>query len=105
LLSYVVAHRTAEIGLRLAIGAHPLEMVWMTIRQSLLLAMVGAAIGITGALAGLRVLDDLLFGLSPTDVVNLVVAALLLVLVAVVAAYVPARRAATVNPLTALRSD
>jgi ABC-type antimicrobial peptide transport system permease subunit len=51
------------------------------------------------------VLDGLLFGLSPTDVVNLVVAALLLVLVAVVAAYVPARRAATVNPLTALRSD
>jgi len=105
LLSYVVAHRTAEIGVRLALGAHPLEMVWMTVRQSLLLAMAGAVIGIAGATAGLRVLDGLLFGLSPTDLVNLVVAALLLVLVAVAAAYVPARRAATVNPLTALRAD
>jgi putative ABC transport system permease protein len=104
-LSYVVAHRTAEIGVRLALGAHPLEMVWMTVRQSVTLAMVGAAIGITGSLAGLRVLDGLLFGLSATDLVNLVLAALLLVLVAIAAAYVPARRAATVNPLTALRAD
>ena len=100
-----MAHRTAEIGVRLALGAHPLEMMWMTVRQSLWLAMTGAVIGITGALAALRVLDGLLFGLSPTDLVNLVVAALLLVLVAIAAAYVPARRAATVNPLTALRAE
>ena len=105
LLAYLVAHRMAEIGVRLALGARPIEMVWMTVRESLWLAITGAVLGVAGAAVSLRALDGLLFGLSPTDVVNLLVAALVLVLVSVAAAFVPARRAASVNPLVALRAD
>jgi predicted permease len=105
LFSYVVAGRTAEIGVRLALGARPGEMVWMTVRESLVLAMTGAAIGIAGSFAGLRVLSDLLFGLAPTDVVNLLSAALVLILVALVATAIPARRAANVDPFGALRAE
>ena len=65
----------------------------------------GAVIGIAGAATGLRVLEGLLFGLSPTDIVNLAVAALILVLVALAAAFVPAWRAATVDPIVALRAE
>jgi predicted permease len=105
LFSHVVAGRTAEIGVRLALGARPVEMVWMTVRESLTLAMIGAMIGVAGSVAGLRVLSDLLFGLAPTDVVNLFSAALVLVLVALVATAIPARRAANVDPFGALRAE
>ena len=105
LLAYLVTRRTAEIGVRLALGARPIEMVWMTLRESLLLAIVGAVLGVAGSAAGLRILDGLLFGLSPTDAVNLVSAAVVLVLVALTAAFVPARRAARVDPLVALRAE
>ena len=105
LLAHLVARRTREIGVRLALGAHPLEMAWMTARENLKLAAIGAIIGIAAAVTGLRVLEDLLFGLSPTDTINLVVAALILVLVSLAAVIVPARRAATVDPLVALRAE
>jgi hypothetical protein len=103
LLAYVVARRVPEIAVRLALGARPGEMMWMTLRENLLLAVTGSAIGIAIAAAGLRVLDGLLFGVSSTDTVNLASAALILVLVSLAAAVVPARRAASVNPLVALR--
>jgi ABC-type antimicrobial peptide transport system permease subunit len=93
------------MGVRFALGARPIELMWMMVRQSLLIAIVGAAFGIAGAVATLRVLDGLLFGLLPTDLVNLGVAALLLLLVSLAAAYIPARRAANVDPLVALRAD
>jgi predicted permease len=105
LLAHLVARRTSEIGVRLALGALPLEMVWMTVRENLLLVSAGTVVGIAGAVAGLRVLDGLLFGLSPTDPMNLVVAALVLIVVSLAAAVVPARRAATVDPLVALRAE
>jgi predicted permease len=105
LSSFVVSRRTQEMGVRVALGARPLELMWMMVRQSLLIAIGGAALGVVGAVATLRVLDGLLFGLLPTDLVNLVVAALLLLLVSLAAAYVPARRAANIDPLVALRSD
>jgi putative ABC transport system permease protein len=105
LLAHLVARRVPEIGVRLAIGARPLEMIWMTMREILILAGIGASIGIITALAGLRVLDGLLFGLSPSDPVNLVTAALILLLVALAAAAIPARRAASVDPAVALRSE
>jgi predicted permease len=105
LLSYVVSRRTAEIGLRMALGARPREMVWMTVRQSLLLATAGAAIGSAIAATALRMLEGLLFGLSATDSINLLVASLLLVGVALAAAFVPARRAGRIDPGLALRAD
>jgi ABC-type antimicrobial peptide transport system permease subunit len=80
-------------------------MVWMTVRESLLLVVTGAVIGVAGAVTGLRVLESLLFGLSSTDIVNLAAAALILVLVSLAATFVPARRAATVDPLVALRAE
>src|SRR5206468_1569976 len=101
LLAYVVARRVPEIGVRLALGARPSEMMWMTLRENLLLAVVGSTIGIAIGAAGLRALDGLLFGVSPTDTVNLASAALILVLVSLAAAVVPARRAASVDPLVA----
>lgn len=105
LLAYVVARRVPEIGVRLALGARPNQMMWMTLRENLLLAVIGSVIGIATAAAGLRVLEGLLFGLSPTDTVNLVSAALILVIVSLAAAVVPARRAASVDPLVALRHE
>ena len=105
LLAHLVARRTREIGVRLALGARPSEMVWMTVRESLILVVSGAAIGIVAAGAGLRALDSVLFGLSPTDTVSLLLAAIVLILAALAAAFVPARRAADVDPLIALRAE
>jgi hypothetical protein len=89
LLSHIVARRGREIGVRIAVGARPVEMIWMTLRDTLTLAGIGVAVGISAAVAGLRVLDGLLFGLSPTDAVTLMTAALLLLLVSIAAAVVP----------------
>jgi predicted permease len=105
LLAHLVARRVPEIGVRLALGARPDQMLWMMLRENLVLASIGSIIGIACAAVSLRVLDGVLFGLSPTDGVNLVSAALILVLVSLAAALVPARRAASVDPLVALRVD
>jgi len=99
------SRRVPEIGVRLALGARPSQMVWMTIRENLTLAVTGSLIGIAAAVASLRVLDKLLFGLSPSDAVNLALAALILILVSLAATIVPARRAASVDPLVALRYE
>jgi predicted permease len=105
LLMHLVARRVPEIGVRLALGAEPHQMLWMTIRENLWLSVSGVLIGIAGAAAALRVLAGLLFQLSPTDPVNLATGAGILVLVSVVAAIFPARRAASVDPLVALRYE
>ena len=105
LLTHLGARRVPEIGVRLALGAHPRQMMWMTIRENLTLAVTGSLIGIAGAVVTLRVLDNLLFGLSPSDAVNLACAALILILVSLAATIVPARRAASVDPLVALRYE
>ena len=105
LLAHLVARRVPEIGVRLALGARPSEMIWETLRENLALSLTGCAIGLVIAVVGLRVLERFLFGLSPTDLGNLAGAALILVLVSLVAAIVPARRAATVDPLVALRAE
>ena len=105
LLAHIVARRVPEIGVRLALGARPGQMLWMMLRENLVLASTGCLIGIACAAVSLRVLDGFLFGLSPTDGVNLVSAALILVVVSLAAALVPARRAASVDPLVALRVD
>jgi predicted permease len=106
LLAYGVARRTAEIGLRMALGAARASVVWMVLRESLVLAGIGLLLGVPAALAGTRVLQSMLFGLAPRDpVTTLTVAALAMVLLAAVAGYVPARRAARVDPLVALRAE
>jgi putative ABC transport system permease protein len=105
LLAHIVARRVPEIGVRMALGAQPREMMWMILREDLMLALIGSLIGIAAAAMILRALEGILFGLSPIDIVSIVSAALILMLVSLASAFVPARRAASVDPLVALRWD
>ena len=102
-ISYVVAQRRGEIGIRMALGARAGAVRGLVVRQSLALATVGVAIGLVAALATTRVLGSLLFGVSPTDPVVLGVATVMLILLAALASYAPARRASRVDPVEALR--
>lgn len=103
--SYLVTQRTREVGLRLALGAEPGQLVRMVVRQGMSVAAVGIGIGLLGALAVARLMAGLLYGVGPTDVVTLLAVTALLALATLLANYVPARRAARVDPLVALRSE
>ena len=103
--AYSVASRTREIGVRMALGATPTQLVAGVVRQGMTLAAMGIALGLAGALALGRFLTAVLYGLEPTDGVTLAVTVVGFGLVAAAAAYVPARRAARVDPLTALRQE
>jgi predicted permease len=105
LLSYVVVQRTREIGIRLALGAPRPAVLGLVARRGVGLALAGTAAGLLGALALSRLLGSLLFGVGPTDPVTFVAAPAILVAVALVASYLPARRAARVDPMIALRSE
>ena len=102
-ISYVVAQRRGEIGIRMALGARAGEVRGLLVRQSLVLAGAGIAIGLVLALATTRVLGSLLFGVSPTDPVVLVAATVVLLLLAALASYAPARRASRVDPAEVMR--
>jgi hypothetical protein len=102
-ISYVVAQRRGEIGIRMALGARAVEVRRLVVRQSLALAAVGVVIGLAGALAATRLLGALLFGVSPTDPLVLASATVLLVILAALASYAPAVRASRVDPVEALR--
>jgi putative ABC transport system permease protein len=104
IMSYTVAERTHEIGIRMSLGAAAGDVVRMVLRQSVLLASVGLAFGLAGAIALSRVLKSLLFGISATDPPTLAGVALLLLAVATAAALVPAWRASRVSPLEAMRT-
>jgi putative ABC transport system permease protein len=104
-MAYSVARRTAELGTRIALGATRANVLRMVLRQGLATAVIGVAIGIAGALGLTRTLQSFLFGLSPTDPLTFAVVALLLILVALLACYIPARRASKVDPMTALRYE
>ncbi|HKF46623.1 MAG TPA: ABC transporter permease [Terracidiphilus sp.] len=105
LISYIVSWRVREIGLRLALGAQRWQIVMAVVRQSLLLAAAGCIAGIAGTLAFGRVLHSFLFGVSALDPLTLGAVTLMMILVALTAAWIPARRAASVDPMEALRAD
>jgi putative ABC transport system permease protein len=104
-LSYVVAQRRGEIAIRMALGAQMAQVGRMVVGQSVRLAALGIGIGVLVAIASMHLLQSLLFGVSPTDPALLVISAALLLAVAFVAGWLPARRAASVDPADALRSD
>jgi putative ABC transport system permease protein len=105
LISYTVAQRVPEIGVRLALGATPAQVGGLIVRQGLGLAGAGVALGIVGALAATQLIEGLLFSVSATDPLVYSVLAALLLSIAALACYVPARRAMRVDPIAALRSD
>jgi predicted permease len=105
LLAYAVTRRTPEIGVRIALGAERAHVRWMMLRQSLVLVAAGLALGIPGAIASRSVVANLLVDLSATDPRAIVAAAVVMLAVGLAAAYVPARRASRIDPLTALRAE
>jgi len=105
IVSYSVTQRTHEIGLRIALGAHTVDVVKLVVGQAAILAVAGVSAGVAGALAVTRLMETLLFGVSATDPVILIVIALLLFGVALTASFIPARRAAKVDPMIALRRE
>jgi putative ABC transport system permease protein len=105
LMAQVVSRRTAEIGLRMALGATPRHVLRMVLRQGLVLAAIGAVAGIAGAFALARVLHSLLFGVTPADPISYAAAVIAMALAVLVACGLPAWRAARVDPLVALRND
>jgi ABC-type antimicrobial peptide transport system permease subunit len=104
-MAHGVVRRTKEIGIRMALGAERRVIVWMVMRETMLLVLAGIIVGIPVALGGARLISNQLFGLSPTDPFSLIVSALVLITVAAVAGFLPARKASKVNPLTALRYE
>ena len=105
LMSYVVTQRTKEIGIRMALGAVRQDISRSIAGRAFWLACAGVAIGIAGALGVTRLLETMLFGVSANDVATLAAASGLLIFTAVLASYVPARRAGRADPLTSLRSE
>jgi ABC-type antimicrobial peptide transport system permease subunit len=104
-VAFLVALRTREIGLRLALGAQPADVRRMVVRRALVDAVIGVAVGIGGAVALSRELSTLLYAVTPTDPASLVSAGALLLLTAMVASWIPARRAARLDPAIALRDE
>jgi ABC-type antimicrobial peptide transport system permease subunit len=104
-LSYAVERRTNEIGIRVALGAQSRNVLSLILREALVLVVVGVGVGLLAVFATTRFALTLLFGLTPTDPLSLSLAALLLLVVAMIAGYIPARRATKVEPLVALRYE
>jgi predicted permease len=104
-MAHSVARRTNEIGIRMALGARGGNIAWMVLGETLYLVLAGLIIGVPAALIGARLISAQLFGMSPMDPITFISAAVVLALVALLAGYLPARRASRVNPLTALRYE
>jgi ABC-type antimicrobial peptide transport system permease subunit len=104
-ISYSVAQRTQELGIRIALGAQSHDVITLVVGNGMRLVLMGIAIGLAGAFALTRWMASLLFGVSATDPLTFAVIALLLALVALLACWIPARRATKVSPMVALRHD
>jgi predicted permease len=104
-LAYSVARRTSEIGIRMALGARPGQVVWGILRQTLWVVAIGLAAGIPASIFLARLVQSLLYGVTPADTVSQASSAILLAVVAVVASYLPARSASRIDPLTTLRHE
>ncbi len=105
LISYSVACRTHEMGIRMAIGAQKRDILKLVTRQGAFLAIAGLAIGVAGAMALTRFLSGIIYGISPTDPQTFIVVCVLILFAAILASYLPARRAAKVDPIVALRHE
>jgi putative ABC transport system permease protein len=104
-MAYTVSQRSSEIGLRMALGASPGDVARMVLRQGLALASIGVLLGLAGAIAATRLLTSMLFEVQPTDPITYAGVAIVLGVVSLAASYLPARRAAKVDPLVALRQE
>jgi predicted permease len=102
-MAFMVARRTREIGIRMALGAGRSAVVWMVLRETLTLAGIGVALGLSAAYAATRLIQTQLFGVEPTDLLTMAAASLGIASVTALAGYIPARRATTIDPMTALR--
>ena len=102
-MAFMVARRTREIGIRMALGAGQSSVLWMVLRETLTLAGLGVAIGLAGAYAATRLIQAQLFGVAPTDLLTVAAASLGIAAVTALAGYVPARRATGIDPMSALR--
>jgi putative ABC transport system permease protein len=105
LISYTVAQRTREIGIRVALGAAPRQVLVPVIREGVVLALTGIAVGLAGAYLAARALSAFLFGVGASDPLTFVGVALLMLIVATLASYIPSRRALKVDPVVALRAE
>ena len=104
-MAYLVAQRTNEIGVRMALGAVSGNVLWLVMREVLALVSVGVALGLAGAWGLSRLVQNQLYGITPTDPTTVLLATLTLASVAVAAGYIPARRATQVDPVLALRYE
>jgi putative ABC transport system permease protein len=104
-IAYVIAQRTREIGIRMALGARRREVRTMFLRQGLGLSAAGVAIGLVVAFALTRFLSSLLFGIAPTDAVCYVAAVVVILAAAALASYLPARRASAIDPMQTLKAE
>jgi ABC-type antimicrobial peptide transport system permease subunit len=105
LMSYSIARRTNEIGIRMALGAQRQDVMWRVMGESMILVGAGVVIGLGGAASASRLVSNLLFGLAPTDAMTMAGAMTVMVLVSVLAGYLPARRASGIDPMVALRCE
>jgi ABC-type antimicrobial peptide transport system permease subunit len=104
-MSYKVERRTGEIGIRMALGAQRGRVVWMVLREVLLVAAVGLAISLPAALVASRLVESFLFGMKPNDPLTLMGSVATLMIAAILAGYLPARNASRIEPITALRHE